>query len=114
MTQTTLQLTAPVKVWDKTAIKTLLVTNDKAAIKALNTIYARQTEDEKSNDTTKHSNSVGFNAMDAEILSSFAKFYSRTGFLTEGQMKLLKRKITKYWKQLLQEVEAKGLPVSYK
>jgi len=102
------------KVWSKEDIQKLVVTNDKAAVKALLTIYAKQTESEKASDATHEHNSVGFTAFDAEVLTSFAKFYQRVGFLTDNQMSILKKKIGKYWRQLLASAEAKGACVSYK
>lgn len=36
-------------------------------------IYARQTHDEQASETTKYHNKRGFGALDADILSSFAK-----------------------------------------
>jgi len=102
-----------VKVWDKTAIVSLVTTNDKAAVKALLTIYSYQTQSEQAVDATTDQNGVGFTGVDAEILSSFAKFYQRTGFLTNKQMELLKRRITKYTRQLLKVIESKGGLVDY-
>lgn len=107
-------MTEQAKVWDKEAIQTLVVTNDKAAVKALLTIYSLQTEAEKAIEQTTEQNGVGFTGTDAEILTSFATFFQRTGFLTEKQMALLKKRITKYWKQLLKAAESKGATVSYK
>ena len=61
------------KVYDATEIRAKLVSNDKWLVRGILAIYARQTADEKSSQTTKHHNGVGFNGRDAAILSSFAK-----------------------------------------
>lgn len=102
------------KVWDKEMIQQLLATNDKAATKALMTIYSKQTQSEQAVGTTTDQNSVGFTAFDAEILTSFAQQYERSGFLTAAQIALLKKRITKYWRQLLDAAKSKGAEVSYK
>lgn len=102
------------KVWDKAAIQELVLTNDNAAVKALLVIYSHQTQSEQACENTTDSNGVGFTAFDAEILTSFAQFYQSAGFLTRKQMELLKKRIVKYWRQLLQAVEARGQEVSYK
>lgn len=102
------------RVWDRDAIKQLVTTRDEAAVKALLIIYSKQTEAEKCHDHTSEDNGVGFSKVDSEILSSFAKFYERAGFLTDKQLALLKKRIGKYWKQLLRAAEEKGQMVSYK
>lgn len=109
-----MEATTQSKVWGKTEVQTLLKTNDKAAVKALLVIYSFQTQSEQASDATKEHNGVGFTGLDAELLSSFAKFYQRAGFLSDKQMEILRNKITKYWRQLLGVIEAKGQPVSYK
>lgn len=102
------------KVWNKTSMQELLVANDKAAVKALLVIYSRQTQSEQASMATREHNAVGFTATDAEILTSFAEQFKRKGFLSFKQMGLLKKRITKYWKQLLEEAASKGAEVSYK
>jgi len=81
-------------------IKYQLATKKKAALKALMLIYSRQTETEQEiNQTTEH-NAIGFSGVDAELLSSFAKQYQKTGYLTAKQMDYLYRKISKYSRQV--------------
>lgn len=87
--------------WTKDQILHLLDTNPNAIPRAVVTIYNLQTDDEKVDETTTHSNGVGFNGVDAHILSSFAKFYLRTGFLTPKQRVIADRKIRKYAGQLV-------------
>jgi hypothetical protein len=61
------------QVYDADAIRDKLKSNDKWLVRGILAIYAKQTADEKSSQTTNHNNSVGFNGRDAGILSSFAK-----------------------------------------
>jgi hypothetical protein len=75
--------------------------DDHFLIGCLMTIYDFQEEDEKATESTRHLNSVGFNALDAGIMSSFAEFYNRAGFLTPKQLNLTRRTMKKYSRQLL-------------
>ena len=81
-------------------IREQLKTNETWAKKALIRIYQLQTVDEQNSETTHIRNNVGFTGADAPILTSLAKFYLKTGFLTEKQTNLLKKKICKYWRQI--------------
>lgn len=91
----------------------LILTNDKACVSALLQLYKRQTADEQQSEFTKHQNCVGFNAVDAGILSSFAEqarkrreLQKATGYgarmpdLSRKQMELLRKKLPRYRKQL--------------
>lgn len=88
------------KVWTEDEIKTLVQTNDKVLYGALKKLYACQTDDEKTNGTTSHTNGQGFNGVDAPILTSFAKFLKECGRLSEKQKEICRRKLIKYNKQL--------------
>lgn len=88
------------RVWTEDEIKNLVQTNDKVLYGALRKLYAEQTSDEQAAGTTKHYNGVGFNGADAKIMSSFAEFLKRTGFLTPKQKVVARRKLVKYNKQL--------------
>lgn len=94
-------------------------TRPAAAVAALLALYERQTSDEQSAETTSHENGVGFNGTDAHILTSFAKQALRNqeakrnggGYpndLSEKQLGLLRKKLAKYGRQLLEEAEARG------
>ena len=61
------------KTITKDFIKNQLATNPTWAVKALVKIYERQTIDEQNSQTTKENNGIGFNGLDANILSSFAE-----------------------------------------
>lgn len=68
---------------------------------ALLRIYAFQTSEEQNSEQTYFHNGVGFTGADGEILSSFAKQLQRKGFLSPRQMRILYKKMPKYWKQIL-------------
>lgn len=96
--------------WDKSRITTLLLTNDKALHKAIIKIYERQTADEQAYGATLVYNNIGFNGVDAQIMSSFARQLMEKGFLSPKQKAIALKKMPKYWaqiKQLIEEKEAK-------
>lgn len=88
------------KTWTAEEIKTLVQTNDKVLYGALKKLYACQTADERAAGETNHNNGVGFNGVDAPILSSFCEFLNKTGFLTPKQKIIARKKLVKYNKQL--------------
>lgn len=88
------------KTWTAEEIKELVQTNDKVLYGALKKLYACQTADEKSYGETVESNGIGFNGVDAPILSSMAEFLIKTGFLTDKQKVIVRKKLVKYNKQL--------------
>ena len=81
-------------------LKRRLATDDRWALRALTLVYRNQTADEQNAQQTIESNGIGFSGPDAEILSSFAQQYRRRGQLSPKQMKLLKRKIPSYARQV--------------
>jgi hypothetical protein len=97
------------KVWDQAAVQHLIATNDAALAKALWNIYQRQTASEKSAENTQCRNKVGFNSHDAAFLSSVAAKLPRWNFhMTGPQIRRVRPMMKKYWRQLLDEIEAKG------
>ena len=88
------------KIWKKEDIKTLLQTNDNAVLRGIVVIYSLQTEDEKKAGETIEHNGVGFSGVDAEFMSSLAKFILNRGYLTDKQLEYGRRKIMKYAGQL--------------
>ena len=101
-------------VLDKAYIQNLIATSEKAAIRALLAIYSRQTDAEKAAQVTKEQNNIGFSGADSEILSSFAEWFKAKGFLSPKQLAITKKKLARYWRQLLEISEEKGHTVSYK
>jgi hypothetical protein len=74
--------------------------SDKWMLRGLLAIYARQTADEKAAQTTRYDNDIGFNGLDAPILSSFAQQYQQRGWLSEKQLVIARGKMEKYAGQL--------------
>ena len=88
------------KIWTVEEIKALLESNDRMLYRSLMMLYSQQTADEQRSKETREHNARGFSSYDAEVMSSFAEFLKRTGFLTPRQTVVCRRKIMKYAKQL--------------
>lgn len=81
--------------------KEMLSTRDEWAVRGLFRIYELQTDYEKSVDSTKESNGIGFNAVDATLLTSFVKqMQKHKGYLSTRQKMILKQRMPKYANQL--------------
>lgn len=74
-------------------------------IGALLYMYDQQEQDEKIMKATGHQNGVGFNSIDAPILSSIAQFYLKNKFLTERQIAYCRIALQKYWKQFMDKYD---------
>ena len=88
------------KIWTKEDIKCLLLTNDRAVIKALIAIHRYQTAEEQHVGESRETNSVGFSGPDAKLCTSLVDFYNERGFLSKKQMILARKKALKYTRQL--------------
>ena len=88
------------RVWTEDEIKNLVQTHDKVLYGALKKLYEKQTEDEKRDKETKENNGVGFNGPDSRFLSSVCEFLIGTGFLTDKQKVIARKKLVKYTRQL--------------
>jgi hypothetical protein len=62
-------------------------------------VYRNQTGDEKHEMTAKRQNGIGFNKVDAPILTCLAEKYLDEGFLNLSELETVRRLIAKYWKQ---------------
>lgn len=91
--------------WTEDEIRSKITTDPSWTIRALLAIYNNQTDDEQFAGTTKYKNNIGFNGVDAEILTSFVKFYQERGFLSAKQIAIAQKKIGKYAKQLLSIIQ---------
>lgn len=89
------------KVWTKEEILANIETKENWACNALMAVFKNQTSDEQTGHYTKHTNSKGFTKFDAELLTSFAHQYSSKNWLSRKQLKIVRRRIPKYWRQLL-------------
>ena len=76
--------------------------------KCLVALYDRQTADEKATEQTRHHNKLGFSAVDAEILSSMARFFTKRGFLSKKQVDIVRKKLKKYVGQLADIANQRG------
>lgn len=93
-------------------IKSNIEQDDRWLFRAVIAIFNRQTNDEKNSESTKHNNSVGFNGVDANIMSSFAKQiliwnrHVKAGTnrydkpLSDKQLRIARRTMMKYSGQL--------------
>ncbi len=88
------------RIWTIEEIKNLLEKSDIMVQKSLLKLYEQQTESEKMSETTRINNRVGFNAFDAEILSSFSKQLLTRNFLSKKQIDFTRKKLYKYARQL--------------
>lgn len=82
-------------------VKMKLKTDDKWALRALVSIYNLQTEDEKQEGYTSNLNFVGFSGAHSAIMSSMAVQYLMRGRLSEKQMNVVKKIISKYHRQII-------------
>lgn len=89
-------------------IKHRLMYSDPWLLRALIVLYNNQTEDEKYKKDTKYKNGIGFNATDALILTNLAEQYIEKNWLSEKQIKICRRLIPKYSKQLNELAKERG------
>lgn len=96
--------------WTKDKIALLLETNDKAVGRALVRLTELQTADEVAAEDTKYRNGRGFRPCHARMGTAMAKFYQKSGYLTQKQInywrvkdKSGKSRIGIYAGQLLRE-----------
>ena len=85
----------------KEFVQNKLRTRDAWALHALEVIMSKQTVEEQRADRTVFHNNVGFSGHDSPLLSSFAKQYRDKKWLSAKQMIVLKKTISKYWSQII-------------
>lgn len=88
-------------------LKQKLSTDARWAVKGMLRIYEYQTADEKAVQETHNLNGVGFSGADANILSSFSEQVLKGRSMSEKQMAIIFKKMTKYAKQLERIAAAK-------
>lgn len=98
----------------KAYIKYKLSTNDKWALKALLAVYDSQCEDEQFTGSANRRNGVGFNKVDASQLTVLARRYKRKLCLYPHEMAVVKKKIPKYWEQILNKCDEVKLHSQYR
>jgi tRNA(Ile2) C34 agmatinyltransferase TiaS len=99
----------------KQAIIEMLKTRDAAIARALVALTARQTADEKVEETVKHQNGEGYRPCHARMGTSMSQFYEKNGYLSQKQIaywrhldKNGKMRIEIYANQLLAVAQAKA------
>lgn len=86
--------------WTTEEVMNLIQTNDTVLYGALKYLYNEQTDDEKNTSSTREHNGRGFNAFDAEFLTSLAQQVINKGYLSEKQKMYARKKLTRYKTQL--------------
>lgn len=81
-------------------VRKMITTNAVWSQRALLKIFENQTKEEQNSGETVVENGVGFNGIDANILTSFAKSLMQYNHLTDKQMNCLYKMIGKYAKQV--------------
>jgi hypothetical protein len=104
--------------WTKERMFKLLDSNHAAVERALVVLLERQTPDEQVTHSTHHLNAEGFSAAHSGRGTTYAKWvlHGLSQGLKYGQCiksslhkELARRLVKHYWKQLIQEAEAKAL-----
>jgi hypothetical protein len=89
--------------WNKGKIASLLGSNNLAVERAILALYKRQTQDEKCNGATKHSNGVGFSAAHSKLGTYYAKWLL-SGHRLSGNHFVKAREITFHYLGQLVEI----------
>lgn len=69
-----------------------------------------QTADEQATGDTRWANGIGWNGVDAKILTSFAGQVKKGWKLSDKQLAIAKKKLPKYAKQVLALINEKNVP----
>lgn len=85
----------------KEYIKNQLLTDRRWLLRGIVAIYSKQTSEEQNAETTIEDNGIGFNGVDAYILSSFAKQIKNGHTLSPKQLSIALKKMPKYAGQLV-------------
>lgn len=97
-------------MYSKEMIAEKITTDQNWTERAVVAIYRKQTSQEVSSMQTIEHNNVGFNGVDAPIMTSFAEWILRGRRLTPKQLSLAQRKIRKYAGQLASIAEQGSTP----
>lgn len=84
------------------SLKYAMLHDDETIKTCLIKIYNNQTSEEQSIEETTENNNIGFTGADAELLTSFAKQYLRSKYLSDRQMYFLRKKMPKYARQIIE------------
>lgn len=99
--------------WTKDEIRAKLETSDAFVERALLALYEHQTYDEQLSLTTSHDNGIGFNGVDAPIMSKFAEWVKKSSWpegkrLSHKMRVITRKKLMKYAGQLVIIAEKKA------
>ncbi len=94
-------------------LKAKLGSDPRWALRALVVVFQNQTASEQTSERTVEHNGAGFSGVDAEILSSFAKQYSKSGSLSPKQMTILFKRIPRYAGQVYTVADSAKLAASF-
>jgi hypothetical protein len=89
------------RILTKDYIKMAMVKDTRWLLRGIVAIFEKQTYDEQQSEATKEDNGIGFNGVDAYILSSFAKQIKQGRTLSPKQLPIALKKMPKYAGQLL-------------
>jgi len=94
--------------WTGSQIRMKMIEEDRWLYRGLLAIHNKQTADEQRCRETKEDNGVGFNGVDAQILSKYAEDYKKYKRLTPKQLAVCRNKMLKYANQLAKIANMKG------
>jgi hypothetical protein len=102
-------------VWNKESIQALLLKSPEACARALTLLLARQTASEQVTQETRDRNNRGFTAFDAPVLTDIAKRLPKyRNHLTPNQFNMVRHRLKKYWRQILEEIPVEKQRISEK
>ena len=96
------------KIWTREDIVALLNTSDRAVERGVVAIWQRQTADEQSTDTTRHSNGVGFSGWSAHSGSYYAKWVESGRRLTGKHLDKARKIVLHHAAQLTRIANGEG------
>lgn len=88
----------------KEYIQEKIKTENAWTIRTLQIVFANQTPDEQETQEANHQNGKGFGKIDSQILSDFHLQMTTRKFLSPKQMDICKKRLPKYWNQVLQAI----------
>lgn len=96
------------KIWTREDIVSLLNTSDRAVERGVVAIWQRQTADEQSTDTTRHSNGIGFSGWSAHSGSYYAKWVESGRRLTGKHLDKARKIVLHHAAQLTRIANGEG------
>lgn len=90
-----------IKTWNRNEIDALLTSNPRAVERAMVVLYDLQTQDEKSAETTRHHNGVGFSSNAARKGTYYARWVLGGRHLTGRHLEGARRIALRHSRQLV-------------